>query len=70
MRVNCGTAIVGTGEQIAAELLGYWRLGVDEFILSAYPHVEGCHRVAAEVLPPLRALIAAAAGGRERCPEA
>jgi alkanesulfonate monooxygenase len=64
VRVNCGTAIVGTGEQIAAELLGYWRLGVDEFILSAYPHVEGCHRVAAEVLPPLREAIAAASGGR------
>jgi alkanesulfonate monooxygenase len=51
VRVNCGTAIVGTPEQVADELLGYWRIGIDEFILSGYPHVEECHRVARDVLP-------------------
>jgi alkanesulfonate monooxygenase len=54
VRVNCGTAIVGTPEQVADELLGYWRLGIDEFILSGYPHVEECQRVAATVLPLVR----------------
>jgi alkanesulfonate monooxygenase len=60
VRVNLGTAIVGTPRQVVDELLGYWRLGIDEFILSGYPHVEECERVAADVLPPLRAAIEAA----------
>lgn len=51
VRVNCGTAIVGSPQQVAEELLGYWRLGIDEFILSGYPHVEECSRVARDVLP-------------------
>ena len=60
MRVNCGSAIVGAPEQVATELLAYWKLGIDEFILSGFPHVEECHRVADEVLPLLRNKIAAA----------
>jgi alkanesulfonate monooxygenase len=60
VRVNCGTAIVGDPRQVADELLGYWRLGVDEFILSGYPHVEECRRVARQVLPRLKASIARA----------
>jgi alkanesulfonate monooxygenase len=59
VRVNCGTAIVGTPEQVADELLGYWRLGIDEFILSGFPHLEECRRVAESVLPVLREKIAA-----------
>jgi alkanesulfonate monooxygenase len=58
VRVNCGTAIVGTPQQVAEELLAYWKLGIDEFILSGFPHVEECRRVAADVLPLLRELIA------------
>jgi alkanesulfonate monooxygenase len=63
VRVNCGTAIVGSAEQVVDELLGYWRLGVDEFILSGYPHLEECQRVAATVLPRLREAVS-----RERVP--
>ena len=37
VRVNCGSALVGTPEQVADELLDYWRLGIDEFILSGFP---------------------------------
>jgi alkanesulfonate monooxygenase len=59
VRVNCGTAIVGTPQQVADELLAYWRLGIDEFILSGFPHVEECVRVSQEVLPRLHAGIAA-----------
>ena len=54
VRVNCGTAIVGTPEQVSDELLAYWQLGIDEFILSGFPHVEECERVSQEVLPLLR----------------
>ena len=57
VRVNCGTALVGTPEQVAEELLGYWRLGIDEFILSGFPHVEECQRAADELLPVARVLI-------------
>ena len=65
VRVNCGTALVGTPEQVAEELLGYWRLGVDEFILSGYPHTEECVRAARDLLPGLREAIE---GERERAP--
>jgi alkanesulfonate monooxygenase len=54
VRVNCGTAIVGTPEQVSDELLAYWRLGIDEFILSGFPHLEECERVSQNVLPLLR----------------
>ena len=62
VRVNCGTAIVGTPQQAAQELHEYWKLGVDEFILSGFPHVEECVRARQTVLPRLRACIAADAG--------
>ncbi|MCH8222893.1 MAG: LLM class flavin-dependent oxidoreductase [Chloroflexi bacterium] len=54
VRVNCGTAIVGTPDQVAEELLAYRALGIDEFILSGYPHVEEARRVAEDVLPLVR----------------
>ena len=60
VRVNLGTAIVGTPEQVANELEQYWRLGIDEFILSGFPHVEECERVASDVLLLLRERVAAA----------
>jgi alkanesulfonate monooxygenase len=59
VRVNCGTAIVGTPSQVAEELLAYWTLGVDEFILSGFPHVEECRRVSSQVVPLLQERIAA-----------
>ncbi|MBM3227020.1 MAG: LLM class flavin-dependent oxidoreductase [Candidatus Tectomicrobia bacterium] len=62
VRVNCGTAIVGTPQQVVEELMIYWRLGVDEFILSGFPHVEECERVSQDVLPRLRVAIAQEAG--------
>ena len=57
VRVNCGTAIVGDHSQVARELLEYWRIGMDEFILSGFPHREECERVAAEVVPIAKELI-------------
>ena len=57
VRVNLGTAIVGTPEQAAAELAAYWAMGFDEFILSGFPHLEEAPRIAAEVLPLARRLM-------------
>jgi alkanesulfonate monooxygenase len=51
VRVNCGTAMVGTPQQVTDELLAYWRLGIDEFILSGFPHLEECLRVSQEIVP-------------------
>ena len=59
VRVNCGTAIVGTPDQVAEELFGYWELGIDEFILSGFPHIEECYRVAEDVIPRLEHKISA-----------
>ena len=50
-RVNLGTAIVGTPQQAADELSAYRRMGFDEFILSAYPHLEEAERIAHDVIP-------------------
>jgi alkanesulfonate monooxygenase len=58
VRVNCGTAIVGSPDDIADELAAYWCLGMDEFILSAWPHAEEAERVAVDVLPKFRDRIA------------
>ena len=41
-------------------MLDYWRLGIDEFILSGFPHVEECARVAESLLPVIREMIAGA----------
>jgi alkanesulfonate monooxygenase len=60
VRVNCGTAIVGTPQQVSDELLAYWRLGIDEFILSGFLHLEECLRVSQEIVPRLRAAVAEA----------
>jgi len=59
VRVNCGSALVGTPEQVSDELLAYWKLGLDEFILSGFPHVEECQRTAEQLLPLLKEKIAA-----------
>ena len=60
VRVNCGTAIVGTPQQVTDERLAYWRLGIDAFILLGFPHVEEGLRVSQEIVLRLRAAIAAA----------
>jgi alkanesulfonate monooxygenase len=43
---------------VVDELLTYWRLGIDEFILSGFPHVEECERVSQDIVPRLRVAIA------------
>ncbi len=38
--------------------MSYWELGIDEFILSGFPHVEECGRVADQVIPLVKKLAA------------
>lgn len=56
VREGAGTALVGSYQQVADRIAEYAALGLDEFILSGWPHLEEAERVSAHVLP----LVAAA----------
>jgi alkanesulfonate monooxygenase len=55
VRGGAGTALVGSHEEVAARILEYHELGIDEFILSGYPHLEEAYRVGEGVIPILQA---------------
>lgn len=61
VREGAGTALVGSHDEVASRLAEYRALGIDEFILSGYPHLEEAYRVGEEVAPRLHALTGAAA---------
>ena len=52
-RSGCGSALVGTPDQIVAKLERYMDMGIRSFILSGYPHRDECERFARDVLPRL-----------------
>jgi alkanesulfonate monooxygenase len=54
VRGGAGTALVGSYQEVADRMLEYHRLGIDEFILSGYPHLEEAYQVGEGVLPALR----------------
>jgi len=54
VRGGAGTALVGSHEEVADRMAEYHELGIDEFILSGYPHLEEAYRVGEGVLPVLR----------------
>jgi alkanesulfonate monooxygenase len=54
VRGGAGTALVGSHEQVADRISEYHDLGIDEFILSGYPHLEEAYRVGEGVIPELR----------------
>jgi alkanesulfonate monooxygenase len=53
VREGAATALVGSHEQVAERITEYAALGLDEFILSGYPHLEEAWRFGEEVLPLL-----------------
>jgi alkanesulfonate monooxygenase len=54
VRGGAGTALVGSHEQVADRIAEYHALGIDEFVLSGYPHLEEAYRVGEGVMPVLR----------------
>jgi alkanesulfonate monooxygenase len=54
VRGGAGTALVGSHEEVADRIAEYHELGIDEFILSGYPHLEEAYRVGEGVMPALR----------------
>ena len=55
VRGGAGTALVGSHEEVADRIAEYHELGIDEFILSGYPHLEEAYQVGEGVMPVLRA---------------
>jgi len=53
VRGGAGTALVGSHEEIADRIEEYASVGIDEFVLSAYPHLEGAYWFGEGVLPVL-----------------
>lgn len=54
VRGGAGTALVGSHEEVAQRIVEYHELGIDEFILSGYPHLEEAYQVGEGVMPILR----------------
>ncbi len=54
VRGGAGTALVGNPEQVAERMREYADIGIDQFILSGYPHLEECYRFAELVFPLLK----------------
>jgi alkanesulfonate monooxygenase len=55
VRGGAGTALVGSHDEVADRIAEYHELGIDEFILSGYPHLEEAYQVGEGVMPALRA---------------
>lgn len=55
VRGGAGTALVGSHSEVADRIAEYHALGIDEFVLSGYPHLEEAWWFGEGVLPILRA---------------
>jgi alkanesulfonate monooxygenase len=55
VRGGAGTALVGDHDEVADRIAEYHALGVDEFVLSGYPHLEEAYWFGEGVLPRLAA---------------
>lgn len=58
VREGAGTALVGDYDQVAARLREYAEVGIGEFIVSGWPHLEEAHRVGSQVVPRVSASMA------------
>ena len=67
VRGGAGTALVGSHEQVADRIEEYAALGIEEFIMSGYPHLEEAYWFGEGVLPELRwrGQVAADASGQK-----
>jgi alkanesulfonate monooxygenase len=54
VRGGAGTALVGSHTEVAERLIEYSRLGISQFILSGYPHLEEAYWFGEGVLPILQ----------------
>ncbi len=54
VRGGAGTAPVGSHEEVADRIAEYHALGIDEFVLSGYPHLEEAWWLGKGVVPILR----------------
>jgi alkanesulfonate monooxygenase len=54
VRGGAGTALVGSHDEVADRIAEYYHLGIEEFILSGYPHLEEAYQVGEGVTPVLR----------------
>ena len=61
VRGGAGTALVGSHEDVADRIEEYASLGIEEFIMSGYPHLEEAYWFGEGVLPELRRRGAASA---------
>jgi alkanesulfonate monooxygenase len=55
VRGGAGTALVGSHEEVATRIKEYAALGIEEFVLSGYPHLEEAYWFGEGVLPRLAA---------------
>ena len=53
VRGGAGTALVGSHDEVADRIAEYHELGIDEFVMSGYPHLEEAYRFGEGVLPEL-----------------
>ncbi|MEU6808002.1 LLM class flavin-dependent oxidoreductase [Streptomyces sp. NPDC046831] len=67
VRGGAGTALVGSHDEVADRIEEYHALGIDEFVLSGYPHLEEAYWFGEGVLPRLaaRGLWRHPSGGQE-----
>jgi len=54
VRGGAGTALVGSHREVADRIAAYAAVGIDEFVLSGYPHLEELYWFGEGVLPVLR----------------
>jgi alkanesulfonate monooxygenase len=54
VRGGAGTALVGSHAEVADRVAEYYELGIDEYILSGYPHLEEAYQVGEGLMPELR----------------
>jgi alkanesulfonate monooxygenase len=54
VRGGAGTALVGSHREVADAIGAYAALGIDEFVLSGYPHLEELYWFGEGVIPQLR----------------